>query len=157
MKVEKITPQIAALYLGQTADLYWCNSLDVMEFERTGVLTSIHPSSKLTNPLGFDCNGQLLWYRLTEVKLHLRRIESITEEEAREIYFIKTGRNWIDVYADTVSVDSCLDYYLNALDYDDIDAIQRLIGEPAVWLYLLGKGFDLFGLIDAGLAKDVGK
>lgn len=143
MKVEKITPQIAALYLGQTADLYWCNSLDVMELERTGVLTSIHPSSKLTNPLGFDCNGQLLWYRLTEVKLHLRRIESITEEEARELLGIFHGRPFRDG-------DSLFD-----LNHGESTAMMDILGFPPAWLYLLGKGIDLFGLIDSGLAKDV--
>jgi len=32
---------------------------------------------------------------------------------------------------------------------------KLLIGSPAVWLHLLSLGFDLFGLIDAGLAKEI--
>jgi len=36
-----------------------------------------------------------------------------------------------------------------------LEVKKRLVGNPAAWIYLLGKGFDLFDLIPAGLAKDV--
>ena len=38
------------------------------------------------------------------------------------------------------------------LDYSNKDVE---IGTPAVWLYLLSKGFDLFSLIESGLAKEI--
>lgn len=62
---------------------------------------------------------------------HLRRLESITPQEVNELYEIE--------------LTSLGNYVVKPV----------CIGSPQYWLYLLSRGFDLFGLIDAGLAKEV--
>lgn len=72
------------------------------------------------------------WVReMYVLRPHLRRLENITEEEIETIGELEFSlkKNGI------------------------IKAMT--IGKPSVWLYLLSRGFDLFGLIDAGLAKEV--
>jgi hypothetical protein len=64
----------------------------------------------------------------TDLKPLLRRLEDMTEEERTEIF----GK---DVH------------WYNPFDANDACDIQQ-------WHKLLQKGFDLFGLIDAGLAID---
>jgi len=124
MKVEKITPQIAALYLGQKCTVDWPS----MFIEETTI-----PHRALA---WMDEDGVV-------ITPHLRRIESLTEEEARELLGIFHGRPFRDG-------DSLFD-----LNHGESTAMMDILGFPLVWLYLLGKGFDLFGLIDSGLAKDV--
>lgn len=41
------------------------------------------------------------------------------------------------------------------LNGDELWVREAQIGSPRIWLYLLSKGFDLFGLIEQGLAKSV--
>lgn len=84
-----------------------------------------------------------------EVVPHLRALSSITEEEARNVYEISAGSRWDE------NDGSALDIYWNSTDewYTQIKNME--IGKPAVWLKLLEFGFDLFGLIEAGLAKEV--
>ena len=141
MKIEKITPQIAALYLGAKCDLEWLYTDTVDNLFVSGDIwkdIDIRPASV-----------QLLIDEQARITPHLRRLDSITEAEAREVFAIANGYE-----ADKNSFTSCLSWLAreNALDYSNKE-IE--IGNPSVWLYLLGKGFDLFGLIEQGLAKDV--
>lgn len=124
MKVEKITPQIAALYLGQK-----CEYKSKEHPLQHGVIT----------PLVID----LLQDRRIYITPHLRRIESLTEEEARELIEMFNGGPVV--------------YGGNLFDLMNVESsiMDEIIGNPPVWIHLLSKGFDLFGLIDSGLAKDV--
>lgn len=65
------------------------------------------------------------------VQLHLRRLSDMTEEENTEWKKLR--------HAVT----------------DGFHAVLSLIDTPDSFHYLLKQGFDLFGLIDAGLAIDV--
>lgn len=78
--------------------------------------------------------------------LHLRRLDNITEDEAEDMYSIAgwSSGKW-----------SKFDFLSNEPVINDYLSHEILIGNPAAWLYLLSRGFDLFGLIDAGLAKEV--
>ena len=131
MKIEKITPQIAALYLGQKCDISPQPGLEV--------LTDMFDDEITAFNLGHLKPGNIT------ITLHLRRLESITEEEATEVYRLAGWNTKIE----------CRNDFIHGIDNIDIDSIDQIIGHPAVWLYLLSRGFDLFGLIDAGLAKEI--
>lgn len=96
---------------------------------------------------------------------HLRRLSSLTEDEARELFKISRGEEWDYQYNSSLAnkerkngkIWSCLENWW-AGDYEMFDENGNwIIGDPTAWLYLLSKGFDLFGLIEAGLAKEVDK
>ena len=148
MKVEKITPQIAALYIGQEATLSYDN-----EPNKTGVLTTIRPVFYDRWPLGFEIPDLgLVYYGCENVMFHLRRLKSLTESEAREMYRIASGMVW-----EKRSDRSCLKEWWQRGIEDSVLNEWLCIGIPAVWLKLIEWGFDLFGLIDAGLAKEIEK
>ena len=126
MKIEKITPQIAALYLGQKCDIKF-DKLAQCEVKISTIVIGLFEGGRVT------------------ITPHLRRLESITEEEATEVYRLAGWNTKIE----------CRNDFIHGIDNIDIDSIDQIIGHPAVWLYLLSRGFDLFGLIDAGLAKEV--
>lgn len=65
----------------------------------------------------------------------LRPLSDINTEE-KKWYSDLTGYN----------IDDLEEHYCPMLNLD--------IGNPTVWSYLLKQGFDLFGLIEAGLALD---
>jgi len=122
MKHNTITPNIISLYLGQKCT---------------------YDSDVLTEPIETEINARVLSDMedgFASITPHLRRLESMTEDEAREVYEIAHGEAWENwkEYIEMYSPEGSL-----------------LIGFPAVWLKLLGLGFDLFGLIDAGLAKEI--
>ena len=132
MKIEKITPQIAALYLGQKCDIKF-DKLAQCEVKISTIVIGLFEGGRIT------------------ITPHLRRLETITEEEARELHLLySNGKEWQPYY----TKDTCLDWWHGeitlARDRDDF-----CIGYPFIWLNLLSKGFDIFGLIDAGLAKEV--
>lgn len=79
-------------------------------------------------PEGIRIAGIEIWMFFNQVQLILRRLESMTEEERRE----KDEIYWRDWYP--------------------FGVIQEM--EARKIQHLLSKGFDLFGLIDAGLAID---
>lgn len=135
--IDKITPQIAALYLGQKCEPTGKDSIFLAAYYGDGSLVPIIPN--FVQEIAND---------RCEVILHLRRLESITEEEARELYHVSEGVEWgLD--------SSCLINYWLDYEEDYYQGSDRNIGNPAAWIYLLSKGFDLFGLIDAGLAKEI--
>lgn len=89
------------------------------------------------------------WVReMYVLRPHLRRLKSITEEECREVFKLVYGTPWDNG-------ENCLkDWFLEVFNAFNFGK-HLAIGTPSAWLYLLSKGFDLFGLIDAGLAEEV--
>lgn len=145
MSIEKITPQIAGMLIGQKADLFWDGELD-----RVGILVEVQRETPDANGLGFDCEGMgLLFYPYSEVKFHLRSLSTLTEEECQMLYQIETGLLWTDKYDGEENTPPCIWFWFQ-------DGYKGPIGSPLVWLKMLEMGFDLFGLISAGLAKEIG-
>lgn len=139
--IKEVTPQIAALYLGQRCDIEW-----LREDEFSGI-----KKGEAWTDLTID-SGRIQWVVSMEAKIipHLRRLSSMTEAEAREVYRF--------VFAIDFSTESFFESAKEWLSHKDDpinDNINLVIGIPSAWLYLLSKGYDLFGLIDAGLAKEV--
>ena len=140
MKIDKITPQIAALYLGQKCTYSSKVLTEDIETEINARVLS-------------DVEGDIAFASITP---HLRRLESLTEDEARELYGVKYGEKWEKSFHDiSINVSPCIENFWK----EDIELYapegKLLIGSPAVWLKLLEWGIDLFGLIDAGLAKEI--
>jgi len=87
MNIEKITPQIAAMYLGQMCDRNWL----------------ISKIGDWYGPINYNIiywldDGGL------EITPHLRRLDSITEEDAREVYNVESGKRWVSEFGEC----SCL-------------------------------------------------
>lgn len=134
MKIETLTPQIAALYAGQKAT----RLKNRWDFTLEGVVGS-----------GAYCvDGYVC--PVHNIVLHLRPLSSLTESEARELYTLASGMIW-----EKVSNQPCLDNWWNRTTEECFKKTWHCIGIPAVWLHLLSKGFDIFGLIDEGLAKEI--
>ena len=127
--MEKFTPQIAALYLGQK-----CQSP-----EGEGIILGVDNVGNVEVEFGIMGPDFSQIYEVGEILPILRRLDSLTESEAREL----TGKK-----NDALKIWNGWQTGPRA-DYD-----QEQIGEPSAWLKLLSWGFDLFGLIDSGLAID---
>jgi len=81
-------------------------------------------------------------------KLLLRRLESMTEEEAR--HFCKM-EGWGENLENIVVTDSAIEF-----NQGQMQAISRFTRcRPEMFSWLLSKSFDLFGLIDKKLALDI--
>ena len=128
MKPE-LTAQILGMYVGQV-----CDVLDTDGNFRYTVLISL-------DNLEYWTPG------VYALRPYLRRLESITNKEANELHKIFYGRCFS-------GVNPVKDWIMFKFPGES-NLMQDAIGKPAAWLYLLSKGFDLFGLIDAGLAKEV--
>lgn len=137
--MEKITPQIAALYIGQKCDVHW-DTDDEYEgaFKKGDIWYDSRVHGSHINRLG---NGEFA------ITLYLRPLGSITEEECREIYQL-TGSAWGET-------GSCKDFWWESFEEENLQNKNHYIGDPEVWLYLLKKGFDLFKLIPKGFAKEI--
>lgn len=81
------------------------------------------------NPVIVDRGDNEFAFKLHEVRPILRPLSDMTEEE----------RQW------------CFQFEPH---YNDLTFLQSLTVDAEITTYLLSKGFDLFGLIDAGLAID---
>lgn len=134
MKIEKITPAIAALYLGQKCDAVWVTG-SLKGHKVKGDNQGITPTM-----VSLMCPDQIA--NQLEITPHLRRLESMTEAEAREVYEIEHGKEF---KSDTYISAKVFMVRGGELDYFT----------PQGFLHLLSKGFDLFGLIDSGLAKEI--
>ena len=135
-KIEKITPQIAALYLGAKCDVDWLAPYNDDVWDAIEIDHSVIEKLSIAH---------------VSITPHLRRLESITEQEAKELFFQYCGKRYEDVYTD----DDALRCWWNMHEEWNYFLGTLAIGEPSVWLWLLSKGFDLFGLIEAGLAKEI--
>ncbi len=83
------------------------------------------------------------------VKPILRPLSDMTEDEARNVYKITTGEDYPanDAKSEVFAVQD--EEFLSAQM-----EIGAMMGQPAVWRYLLSRHFDLFGWIESGLAID---
>ena len=118
----QVTPQIAALYLGQIVDVTWHIN------EKFAGITSgevWHDSPMHSSHIA----------RLEEDEIsitpHLRRLESITEDEAKEVFSIIRGVSFEEYFFDI------LDENPNAIGYfwkEEVEIYREngkiLIGEP---------------------------
>ena len=107
------------------------------------------------------------------IKLKLRRLESMTEEEAEQLALIYSGAksvartkgiasNWhyyLCYFGDNeegelliIAADGCA-WYAHYFD-KSLPGHRNIVGEHKAFHYLLQQRFDLFGLIDAGMAID---
>lgn len=85
----------------------------------------------------------------------LRPLSDITEEEARVILpDMQTEDKLIEWgYYNEYSDGNVFYQYLKKAEDERLSSIiEDSLGVPEHWLFLLSKGFDLFGLIEAGLA-----
>lgn len=139
---QKITPQIAAMYLGQKYN--WIYSQSPSEFYTPDKIPLITPKV-------VDCIGA----GIIEIKPHLRRLESITEQEAREVFLVSNDVRWEDARKRFPISYSCLESWWKTHNEYFFEIKEVVLGDPSAWLYLLSRGFDLFGLIESGLAKEI--
>lgn len=92
-----------------------------------------------------------------DCRLALRPLSDMTEEEARVILpDMPTENKLIEwgYYNEYSEGNVFYQYLKKAEDERLISILEDSLGVPEHWLSLLSKGFDLFGLIDAGLAID---
>jgi hypothetical protein len=150
MKNEKLTAEIAAMYWGQTCEItavpdWYHRTLN--QIEKVGEIKKL--DFGLLHGM-FHPNGLAFI-------LHLRPISSLTEADARELYQIERGEKWnTQMWSKDEPLNGpCLDKWWNEHQewYNDLGSM--LLGSPAVWLKLLSWGFDLFGGIESGWAKEV--
>lgn len=88
---------------------------------------------------------------ICSIKLTLRRLEDMTEGEAREFCRLE---GWGEDLENVVVLDGCIDFkrVIGSRTESCVTRFTRC--RPAMFVWLLSKGFDLFDLIPAGLAID---
>jgi len=101
-------------------------------------------------------------YPFSQIKLILRRLSSMTEVEAIEICKIETNPNRyeaieiFEIKTDSIwYMDGSKWYGDGVEDYNDLYIYFNQL-TPEQFKKLIEMGFDLFGLIDSGLAIDAG-
>lgn len=136
--------QYLGYYLGQQCQCFWKNEDGSLEYERTAQLVALDTiPGEYRNPVIIQYaigkekkNFTRLHYAFDEVKLLLRPLASMSEEEKKE--------------CGNLVYDFSGDEELNRWKWQDFETLL----DPAQFHYLLSRGFDLFGLIAAGLALD---
>jgi|688.fasta_scaffold1181685_2 hypothetical protein len=133
-KVE-LTKQILRLYVGREATIYRGDIyVHVLEIKNVDIFL-------------------LDSYRYIP---HLRRLSSITEDEANEFWELTNDREFSKPYSDDfydLTEYKTVSEWFNAF-YGKWGVLQTFYN-ASEFLYLTGRGFDLFGLIEAGLANEV--
>lgn len=130
----ELTAQTAALYLGQKFQTP----------DGVGALVGVYSDGIVKIEFGAFGPDFVVSHTLPFVKPILRRIESLTEAEARELYEVQNeGWYWVEE-------GSAVEHFFGGFDLDE----GELLCGSKVWLKLLSWGFDLLGLIDAGVAID---
>lgn len=155
MSIEKITPQIAALYIGQKCEYPNDDGGEIVCF-LTGVASDGIETTYKRKRDGV-CGDILSWKQNSptqkrfagNVKFHLRSPDTLTEKECRMLYHLETGETWFDHYGGEENAPPCKNFWFE-------DEYKGPTGSPLVWLKMLEMGIDLFGLIPAGLAKEIG-
>ena len=125
-----------ALYLGAPCE---CKSI-VSKMNMQGTVDSV---SNLLRVAGY------MW-EPSQCTLILRHLDSLTEPEARELFFAANGKTWNETA-------SCLEGWNKEKGTVIIDVVKLTIGDHKAWRWLLAHHFDLFGWIEAGLALDASK
>jgi len=141
MKIETLTQQIAAMYLGQKCDIKWLYTDTLDGAFKVG---DVWFDSKI-----HGAHIVRLEREEVQITLHLRRLDSLTEAEARELYEVYYGIEYVGTKW------TALEWFSLHIEPASATVLKDHIGSPAAWLHLLSLGFDLFGLIDAGLAKEI--
>ena len=121
----ELTPQISAMYLGQKCTVTGKDAPILYTYYGDGESVTITP-----NFLQEIANGRC------EVILHLRRLESLTEAEARELYAGNDKETVKDLH-----------WWITKRSPNEVSF------NPTAWLYLLSLGIDLFQGIESGWAK----
>lgn len=146
----KLTAQILSLYAGQRAEFpgnIRSEIISAFDYGKDVIVCA-------TGLPGWPQNGFYPHYAQgADVKPILRPLSSMTEDEALEVYKIVYGNDYGG------KAGECR--YWIGMDYkEDIGLGQSVVGfrntlaNPPALLHLCSLGFDLFGLIDAGLAID---
>lgn len=138
----QLTAQQLALYLGQKV------STDI----GIGVIDTIALHNTVLVTFEDDEDGEACDFPCDEVNPILRKLSSLTEDEAVRIYEILSGKPAITPKVNG-GYSSMLEYLHSDTNYR-FKEITFLCGHPQTWQYLLSIGIDLFGWIDADLAID---
>jgi len=141
--MNKMTPQVLALYIGHR-----CQTSG-----GEGIIYSVNNDGIVQVEFGAMGPDFLLSHHIGHVKPILRRLESLTEGEARELYGVLHPSGWQWQIKEEFRT-SVIEDYWHLSDSGVQSLMMRHTGHPPIWLKLLSLGFDLFGLIDAGLAID---
>ena len=88
-------------------------------------------------------------FKAQDCKIVLRPLSSLTEAEAQELFAIYCGEEWSNALGG-----ACLEVWWKASHIQGRIFIAMILGETAVWRWLLAHHFDLFGWIESGLAID---
>lgn len=91
-------------------------------------------------------HGDFTWLAFSKVKPILRKLEDMTEEDAKEFLSIGEYQRIESIQVDDVSIDFYIDDIPFAVWFDSIS--------PKQFHFLCQRGYDLFGLIDSGEAID---
>lgn len=132
-KVE-LTPQILRMYVGRDCQV---------------THNVIYETSQIDEVLLIAHNA-----KNAKVIPHLRPLSSITEDEANEFWKVSNVGDFAPNPIDGIDQDTPLQWF--EAFYSRWGVLHTVYTAPE-FLYLLSKGFDLFGLIEAGLAKEVDK
>ena len=145
------------------------------EFIANGMRYTIDRIDRLIKGTRQNPFGREVWndFEPHKIKLVLRRLEDLTEEEAKQLAMIYSGaksvertkgvaNNWHYYFCYfgeneegellIIAADGCA-WYAHYFDKDQ-PGHRNIVNEHKAFHYLLQQGFGLFGLIDAGLAVD---
>lgn len=103
---------------------------------------------------GYEGRG-MIWCDEEEIELILRPLSDMTEEEGNEFFRNKYREthvfDWFNCVAvNKAGIEYTFTYHSSSRKRNKIIMFDDL--HPNDFIWLLSKGFDLFGLIDAGLA-----
>lgn len=140
--MKELEPRILAMYLGTWATI---------EFD--GRYLRISNNEEFTNG-DWVVNGEIIHLfgvgHTKSLKLHLRRLEDMKPSEALEMYnqcYPQVGES----VTDRIKIESMLNSVTTGVEFQGNISVKDFVRE---FQWLLSKSFDLFGLIDSGLAID---
>lgn len=153
----KLDSKLAALYLGA----------EVSTEDGIGLLQEV----RMPNEVAVILKSKRLLMGVDEIKLLLRPLSDMTEEEAIETFKLKwlnphSNHEWVFIkmkMEESVfmnpgwSVEAKYRQNKNSKENTMLGTLSMNNFEPLCFQYLLSKSFDLFGLIDSGTALDITK
>lgn len=148
----KLTPNLLALYLGCKVK---CDDGRIRIL--TGICQASDSSTSFRIQTRMDDKSNVYWQDIDMISLLLRKLEDMTEEEARECLEMKYN------IGQGIRIDERRDsgYWYQHLGFDGTPINGRqfiyfiqLTESPKQVAYLLSKSFDLFGLIESSEAID---
>lgn len=146
--MKELTPQIIALYIGCECKMLhhsgWVGA------KLIGIIDG-SPVCQARDANGIDLPHTSVCDSVEGVKLILRPLSSMTEDEAWELAEIYTGEKITYV---RIGSGQIIFNYLEGTEVQE-NCFDILSVSPNSFLYLLSKSFDLFGLIESGLAVEL--